>query len=89
MNNLLVWLLQQILERHYWYDNIYLRSNHWQKMKREYKMNYCEKCGAEHGLELHHKTYYDRKGRSILWRERDRHFETLCRECHGTIHRKG
>lgn len=88
MNNLLVWLLQFILPRRYWYRRLYLRSAHWQQMKREYKFSRCNGCGHDWGLDLHHKKYYDDNG-SILWRENYKHFETLCRECHKLEHRKG
>lgn len=87
MNNLVVWLLQQILPRRYWYRNYYLRSNHWSAMRRDYKFTMCQRCGSSQNLQLHHKTYYNRKGQSILWHERERHFETLCRDCHRKTHR--
>lgn len=86
MNNLWVWLLQHVLPRRFWYRRLYMRSAHWQQMKREYKFSMCQRCGSEFDLQLHHKTYYNRKGQSILWREQDRHFETLCGQCHRQAH---
>jgi len=88
MNNLLVWLWQFILPRRYWYRRLYLRSNHWQTVKRMYKKQACENCGKVYSLDLHHKTYYE-NGRSVLWHEKKKHLKTLCRECHDKEHLKG
>ena len=89
MNNLWVWLLQHILPRRFWYRRLYMRSAHWQAVKAEHKRDKCENCGDENGLQIHHLTYYDRRGRSVLWREQARHLRTLCRRCHKAEHMKG
>jgi 5-methylcytosine-specific restriction endonuclease McrA len=56
-------------------------------MKREYRLSECENCGTGFGLNLHHVTYYTRKGQSVLWRENYQHFQTLCRTCHQAEHK--
>jgi len=88
MNNAFVWLIMMLPLNKKWLYRLYMRSAHWQRMKQEYKLTYCQDCGAEWNLQLHHKTYYDRKGQSILWRESERHFETLCGRCHRKRHFK-
>ncbi len=89
MNDVFVWLIMMLpLNKRWLYRRFYLRSNHWQNVKRDYKMGQCEKCGKEYNLDLHHRTYYNRKGQSILWREQERHLQTLCRSCHNQTHER-
>ncbi len=92
MNNLWVWLLQHILDRYYWYDNYYPRSNHWRKL-RERKIKQvkrrCEYCGRliahNQVFHVHHKLYY-RNGKSILWHEKLNDLQVLHEDCHKKIH---
>lgn len=50
----------------------------------------CQFCGKTYTLEVHHLTYYDENGQSIVGREAE-HLDkliTLCGECHQKQHRK-
>lgn len=92
MNNLWVWLLQQILPRRYWYRNLYLRSNHWRKIraaKIQQAKRRCLNCGhiIPHNqlVDVHHKYYYSNRV-SILWHEKLNDLQVLCRACHNKEH---
>jgi len=61
------------------YRNGYLRSEHWQEVRRKklkqagYK---CEACGQKVKLDIHHLTY------ERLGKERLSDLQALCRPCH-------
>jgi len=61
------------------YRNGYLRSDHWQEVRRKklkqagYK---CEACGQKVKLDIHHLTY------ERLGKERLSDLQALCRSCH-------
>lgn len=63
----------------------YLKSAHWQEIRKEklkeagYK---CEKCGAKESLDIHHLTY------ARLGHERMSDLQALCRPCHRKAGRK-
>lgn len=91
MNTAIVWLLQFILPRRYWYRNFYLRSKHWRAIRRKKleSVGYrCEKSGIPMYsgtnqftmLDVHHLTY-DR-----LFRERLEDLQVLTRNAHMLEH---
>lgn len=68
----------------------YLKTFHWMKMKNRLysKYNKCFFCGSKDGLNIHHRRYKNKKGKSILFREREQDLLVICRECHKKIHDK-
>ena len=62
----------------------YLRSEHWQNVKRRYWRSKfkkcCYVCGKKGFLQLHHKTY-KRIGKENLW-----DLILLCSNCHKELH---
>lgn len=69
--------------------NSYLKSEYWIERKEEFKESTyqrCFICRKKHAkFNVHHKRY-KRKGRSILFHERDTDFRLLCGDCHKKIH---
>jgi 5-methylcytosine-specific restriction endonuclease McrA len=66
------------------YDK-YLKSAHWQDVRRRYKASKlhkdaCYACGTSEGLQLHHKTY------KRVGRERLNDLLYLCGDCHSKVH---
>jgi 5-methylcytosine-specific restriction endonuclease McrA len=60
------------------YDG-YVRGNKWRNMRRDMfrlRGERCERCGYQHELQLHHKTY-ERLGRELI-----SDLEVLCKGCH-------
>jgi 5-methylcytosine-specific restriction endonuclease McrA len=85
MNNWIVWLLQFIIPRRYWYRKLYLRSRHWRGKTQQAKQHhgyYCAKCGATEYLHTHHLTY------KRIWRENMNDLQVLCRTCHNKEHER-
>ena len=70
-----------------------LQSAEWQQVCRRVRLrdgHRCRLCGKSYTLEVHHLTYRDEQGRSIVGREQE-HLDklvTLCAECHRKEHRK-
>jgi phage terminase large subunit GpA-like protein len=65
--------------------NEYLRSDHWNKIKRKYRMSrkrpqHCWCCGSKNNLQLHHKTY------KRLGKEKLNDLLLICDECHSQLH---
>ncbi len=63
----------------------YWRSPRWQQLRTQAlhaASGKCERCGAERGLSVHHRTY-DR-----LFIEQVRDLQVLCKRCHGQRHGK-
>jgi 5-methylcytosine-specific restriction endonuclease McrA len=90
MNNWIVWLLQFVLPRRFWYRKFYLRSNRWRNVRKIalFAHNACEKCHKiDISLDVHHTRYYI-NGASILWRERLTDLQVLCRACHNKEHER-
>lgn len=61
----------------------YLQSRQWRAKKKiayDYHGRKCHDCGAERGLEVHHKTY------KRLGREKMKDLEILCGACHRIRH---
>ena len=61
----------------------YLQSRQWRSKKKiayEYYGRQCADCGAERGLEVHHKSY------KRLGREKMKDLEILCGPCHRIRH---
>jgi hypothetical protein len=59
--------------------NAHVRSTKWRNMKADMKRlrgDRCERCGYQHGLELHHKNY-ERVGRELT-----SDLELLCKRSH-------
>ena len=97
MNNILVYLLQFVLPRRYWYRRFYLRSEHWRKLRADIiaDRDRCEKCGSRGDipyypnytttariLDVHHLTYIR------MWHEKPEDLRVLCRKCHNKEHAK-
>jgi hypothetical protein len=88
MNNALVWLLQFILPRRFWYRRFYLRSKHWRAFRWVYgtKQGWrCKVAGCSEGgyhLDVHHRTY------ERLFREQFSDVELLCRRHHRMQHER-
>ncbi len=65
------------------YREVYLRSEHWAATRlqaldaADYR---CRVCNAEHGLDVHHRTY------ERLGAERPDDLTVLCRRCHSRFH---
>ena len=80
--------LQQEIEKHggsrfKWYNEIYLLSDHWKKLKaRKYKQvgRKCEKCDTTKKLQVHHLEY-----RSVFDVQLG-DLQVLCRPCHRKEH---
>lgn len=70
-----------------------LQSPLWREVCRRVRLrdgHRCQLCGKTYTLEVHHLTYYDEEGQSIVGREAE-HLDkliTLCGECHQKQHRK-
>lgn len=77
--------------KHHDYD-AYMKSAHWREMRKKTvaKHPYCASCGCKYSknnpLHVHHLTYYDKHGKSILYREKPKHLKVLCRDCHMKLH---
>lgn len=70
-----------------------LQTKEWQEVCRRVRIrdgHRCRICGKNYSLEVHHTTYYDDNGVSIVGRESDflDKLITLCEACHSRIHRK-
>lgn len=70
-----------------------LHSSYWEDVARRVRMrdrHRCRQCGSTVNLEVHHLTYRDSAGRSIVGREAEYMDKliTLCAECHQRIHNK-
>lgn len=66
----------------------YLNTNHW-KSKRQERLSslpHCRICKSEKKLNIHHKFYKDKKGKSTLYNERTVDLITLCASCHRLWH---
>jgi HD-like signal output (HDOD) protein len=61
----------------------YLRSDHWQNIKRRFKRDRCELCGSIDRLDLHHRCY-DNLGSE--WAA-PHQLITVCRFHHDKMHR--
>lgn len=75
------------MERNRWYREVYLQSSHWKTFSRKQlaKRLICEECLRAPATELHHRRYYDERGRSILGREQPYDMTAICRPCHTEI----
>ena len=68
-----------------------LRSPEWESVARHVRTrdgHRCRLCGSRVNLEVHHLTYRDERGHSIVGREAD-HLDkliTLCSRCHERQH---
>lgn len=61
----------------------YIGSERWRERRAAYFMGHaevCHRCGAEHGVELHHSSY------ERLGNEPDEHLHPLCACCHEAFH---
>lgn len=73
-------------QRKDWYHNVYMRSEHWKKLKAKAlkdKPNVCFGCGTagtKTRLEMHHLGY------THLYQERGSDLRLLCRSCHEGVH---
>jgi 5-methylcytosine-specific restriction endonuclease McrA len=68
------------------YREVYLRSDHWQEVRKaalERAGRRCQVCNGDKQLDVHHRTY-ERKGR-----EEPSDVTVLCRKCHETFHGNG
>ena len=68
-----------------WYRKVYLKSNHWKKLKKQLfkeRGKKCEKCGSKRKIHCHHIRYgfiYDITIKDLL---------IVCKQCHKKIHNK-
>lgn len=86
MNTVIVWLLQWILPRRFWYRNLYLWSRHWREIRyvKLCSVDYhCARCKHKPSYDVHHLTY------ERIWHERLKDLQVLCRTCHQLEHQKG
>jgi len=66
--------------------NEYLKTEHWQRVKKEVKIKCwgkCVLCNKEDNLHYHHRSYSSRGG---LWTEPNDVF-ILCADCHNLFHK--
>jgi 5-methylcytosine-specific restriction endonuclease McrA len=84
----IVWFLlrrEKLTKRQVAYREGYLKSEHWQEVRKEklkqagYK---CERCGAKESLDIHHLHY------RTLGHERMSDLQALCRSCHQKVGRE-
>jgi hypothetical protein len=69
----------------FWYPDVYLRSDHWHKVRDNAlgRAGYrCEDCGNRYQLHVHHRVYR-------LWEEREGDVVVLCKKCHFERHSQG
>ncbi len=63
----------------------YLKTGHWQSVRRDAKKragNKCQLCSSRIRLEVHHNSY------EHLWHEGPQDVVVLCRRCHAKHHGK-
>lgn len=71
------------IDRKKWYKDVYLKSPHWQKLRKivlenaDYK---CQVCGESKPLDIHHNTYGN------LGHEKISDLIALCKHCHKLYH---
>ncbi len=66
-----------------WYNNIYLKSDHWHKKRSEAlkcAKGLCQLCNNGKLLNVHHRTYEN------LGHEDIKDLTVLCKACHQTFH---
>jgi 5-methylcytosine-specific restriction endonuclease McrA len=71
------------LDRRTQYREVYLRSDHWKRVRREALEragNKCQRCSASGPLDVHHRTY------KRLGGELPSDLQVLCRTCHDAVH---
>lgn len=73
------------------YYNQYINGEIWKRKRDEMVLKFgnCFICDSSWNLNVHHLTYYDNRGKSILGKERMNDLLVLCRDCHKMIHDKG
>jgi len=67
----------------------YLQSDYWKERRFEFRKatkQRCWICGSKKDLQVHHKRYQRKWGKTILFREKNTDLRLLCDRCHGTIH---
>lgn len=67
-----------------WYYNVYLKSDHWKKVRQETldrDGHRCVICGGQNSLNVHHLRY------DYTGCEYPSDLVTLCEQCHGELHR--
>lgn len=69
----------------------YLKSQHWNKTKKRFvnkpSHKYCYVCLSEDNLHVHHKSYKNKNGDSILGNEYGGQLVRLCSDCHNLWHK--
>lgn len=68
------------------YREVYLRSDHWQGVRKAALAragNRCAVCNSPEGLDVHHRTY------AHVGCEDETDVTVLCRDCHKVFHRSG
>jgi len=66
-----------------WYRNVYLQSDHWQKIKKEAlreAKGLCQLCNKDQFVNVHHRTYEN------LGHEDIKDVIVLCLDCHSKFH---
>lgn len=67
-----------------WYHNTYLKSDHWQNISQQKRIEAqfrCQLCNSGEKLQVHHRTY-ERVGKELL-----SDLTALCGECHDKFHK--
>lgn len=70
------------------YQN-YLKTFHWMSTKTKIyrKHKKCYFCGSKKKLNIHHCSYIDKNGKSILFKETGNNLIVLCNKCHTEWHK--
>jgi hypothetical protein len=69
-----------------WYGEVYLISDHWQKLRHkalEYSKGLCQLCNSDKLINVHHRTYEN------LGYENIKDLIVLCKLCHAKFHNIG
>lgn len=67
----------------------YLQTFHWLKTKNKMRKQYpyCYFCKSRKNLQLHHRIYKSKKGKSLLFHEPQYNvLYQVCKHCHQTLH---
>ncbi|GAF82832.1 unnamed protein product, partial [marine sediment metagenome] len=68
---------------HEWYNEVYLKSEHWRKKRIEaldYAKRLCQLCNSDELVNVHHRSYEN------LGHEHTSDLTVLCKTCHKTFH---
>lgn len=68
---------------------LYLQTNHWKelRLKKLKKNPVCQVCRKEKANQVHHLSYNNANGETILYKEKLSDLLSVCRKCHKDIHK--